>query len=215
MLLGSLVGQGANLQTRQALRIVDAMAPCVLMLDEVEEGIVVVCANSGQTDSAAFRPACSRYSLLRLAQRSYERRVRCLYRQNDVQQVTCPEFTRAERFDGLFFLDLPNAQQKQTIWRQYLRLFELDTQQRLPEDTNWTGAEIRSCCRLAALLDVPLVQAAQNVVPVAVTAAESVERLRTWANGRCLSANRAGIYQHETSLAGNTRRKISPRPSSN
>ncbi len=39
-----------------------------------------------------------------------------------------------------------------------------------PDDTNWTGAEIKSCCRLASLLDVPLVQAAQNVVPVAVTA---------------------------------------------
>ena len=32
---------------------------------------------------------------------------------------------------------------------------------------------MKACCRLSALLDVPLVQAAQNVVPVAVTAAES------------------------------------------
>ena len=29
--------------------------------------------------------------------------------------------------------------------------------QRQPEDANWTGAEISACCRLAALLDVPLV----------------------------------------------------------
>ena len=47
---------------------------------------------------------------------------------------------------------------------------------------------------LSALLDVPLAQAAQNVVPVAVTAAESVDRLRNWASGRCLSANQPGIY---------------------
>ena len=46
----------------------------------------------------------------------------------------------------------------------------MDAKQRLPNDDNWTGAEIRACCRLAALLDLPLVQAAQNVVPVAVTA---------------------------------------------
>jgi hypothetical protein len=44
------------------------------------------------------------------------------------------------------------------------------SKQARPDDTNWTGAEIKSCCRLASLLDVPLVQAAQNVVPVAVTA---------------------------------------------
>jgi hypothetical protein len=63
-----------------------------------------------------------------------------------------------------------------------------------PDDTNWTGAEIKSCCRLASLLDVPLVQAAQNVVPVAVTAGDKIEGLRQWASGRCLSADRAGVY---------------------
>jgi len=31
-------------------------------------------------------------------------------------------------------------------------------------------------------------------VPVAVTAAEQVDRLRTWASGRCLSASTSGIY---------------------
>ena len=74
----------------------------------------------------------------------------------------------------------------------------MDPEQKLPNDEQWTGAEIRSCCRLSALLDVPLVQAAQNVVPVAVTAAESVERLRTWASGRCLNADQPGIYTRES-----------------
>ena len=49
--------------------------------------------------------------------------------------------------------------------------------------------------RLAALLDVPLTHAATNVVPIAATAAENVQRLRAWANGRCLSADRPGLYQ--------------------
>jgi hypothetical protein len=47
-----------------------------------------------------------------------------------------------------------------------------------PDDTDWTGAEITSCCRLASLLDVPLVQAPQNVVPVTVTAGDKIESLR-------------------------------------
>ena len=50
--------------------------------------------------------------------------------------------------------------------------------------------------RLAALLDVPLAESAKNVVPVAVTAAESVDRLRNWASGRCLDADRPGIYSN-------------------
>jgi hypothetical protein len=71
----------------------------------------------------------------------------------------------------------------------------LDATQPRPVDADWSGAEIKSCCRLARLLDVPLVEAAQNVVPVAKTAAESVSRLRQWASGRCLNAEApGGIY---------------------
>jgi hypothetical protein len=68
---------------------------------------------------------------------------------------------------------------------------------------------------LSALLDLPLVQAAQNVVPVAVTAAESVERLRNWASGRCLSADLPGVYQRPNSGSRKSRRNISRDPSTN
>ena len=62
---------------------------------------------------------------------------------------------------------------------------------------------IRACGRLAALLDGPLIQAAQNVAPGAVTSQESVQRLRSWATGRCLDAERGRIYansQHQRIL---------------
>jgi hypothetical protein len=85
----------------------------------------------------------------------------------------------------------------------------------LPADDQWTGAEIRSCCRLAALLDVPLLEATQNVVPVAVTAAESVERLRGWASGRCLSADKPGIYRGAGTPAVKPGHKVSRDPSNN
>jgi hypothetical protein len=81
-------------------------------------------------------------------------------------------------------------------------------QQAQPDDTNWTGAEIKSCCRLASLLDVPLVQAAQNVVPVAVTAGDKIEGLRQWASGRCLSADRAGVYSRSEGSGGGRVRRV-------
>ena len=77
-----------------------------------------------------------------------------------------------------------------------------------PDDTNWTGAEIKSCCRLASLLDVPLIQAAQNVVPVAVTAGAKIEGLRQWASGRCLSADRVGVYSRSEAGGGRVRRVV-------
>ena len=93
---------------------------------------------------------------------------------NDASKLP-PEFARAERFDGVFFVDLPGRDQKDAIWGIYTQHYGLDAKQARPDDTNWTGAEIKSCCRLASLLDVPLIQAAQNVVPVAVTAGDKIE----------------------------------------
>jgi SpoVK/Ycf46/Vps4 family AAA+-type ATPase len=126
---------------------------------------------------------------------------------NDISKLP-PEFSRAERFDGIWFLDLPGRQQKDAIWDIYLEMFGLDRNQPRPRDESWTGAEIRACCRLAALLDVPLTAAAQNVVPVAVTASESVERLRAWASGRCLDAEAAGVYRRTGNGTTKPARKI-------
>jgi SpoVK/Ycf46/Vps4 family AAA+-type ATPase len=139
---------------------------------------------------------------------------------NDVSRLP-PEFGRAERFDGVFFLDTPGSAEKQAIWPIHLRRYGLAQSTgdkpsggKRPDDREWTGAEVQSCCRLAALLDLPLAEAAKNVVPVAVTAAESVEKLRAWAAGRCLDASRPGIYTRGAPEPNSSARRVS-RPSSN
>jgi hypothetical protein len=188
-LMGSLVGS-TEANVRRALGIIDAMAPCVCMIDEVEKALSGV-ATSGQTDSGVSARLFGTF-LTWLSDHTSDVFTICTC--NDISKLP-PEFSRAERFDGIFFLDLPGTGQKRAIWKLYLDLFGLDPKQAKPVDAEWTGAEIRSCCRLAALLDVPLAEAAQNVVPVARTAHESVQRLRTWASGRCLTADApGGIY---------------------
>ncbi len=47
-----------------------------------------------------------------------------------------------------------------------------------------------------------------------MTAAESVERLRSWASGRCLCANNPGIYLREGVAPPKAARRIT-RPSDN
>jgi SpoVK/Ycf46/Vps4 family AAA+-type ATPase len=142
---------------RAALKLADAMAPCVLFADEIEKALAGV-PSSGQTDSGGTA--------------------------------------------RVFFVDVPGRDQKDAIWGIYTGHYGLDAKQARPDDTNWTGAEIKSCCRLATLLGVPLVQAAQNVVPVAVTAGDKIESLRQWASGRCLSADRAGVYSRAAGVSG-------------
>lgn len=202
-LMGSLVGQSeANI--RHALRIVDAMAPCVLFCDEIEKALSGV-SSSGSTDSGV---SARLFGALLTWLSDHQSDVFFIGTCNAIDKLP-PEFSRAERFDGIFFLDLPSSQEKARIWEMYLKAFGITAQQK-PKDNDWTGAEIRSCCRLAALLDISLTEAAKHVVPVAVTASESVEKLRTWASGRCLSASNAGIYvrngEHVTTSTG---RKVS------
>ena len=207
-LMGSLVGQSEE-RTRKALQIVDAMAPCVLMIDEIEKAFAGI-GLSGQTDSGVTaRMFGSFLSWLN----DHTSDVFVVATSNDISKLP-PEFGRSERFDGLVFLDLPGREQKDEIWNQYIKMFEIESKQSKPNDDKWTGAEIRACCRLSALLDVPLTQAAQNVVPVAATAAESIERLRSWANGRCIDADKGGIYQYKKPVS-KQRRKIKTDPSLN
>ena len=91
-------------------------------------------------------------------------------------------------------MDLPERKQKDVIWRIYERFFEIAAGER-PNDETWTGAEIRACCRLAKLFDVPLTEAAKQVVPVALTSKEKIASLHEWAHNRCLSADYAGVYR--------------------
>jgi hypothetical protein len=209
-LYGSLVGQTEQ-HIRQAIQIIDAMAPCVCLIDEVEKALSGV-ASSGQTDSGV---SARLFGTLLSWMNDRTSDVFLLATCNDIAKLP-PEFGRSERFDGIWFLDLPGVQERRAIWNIYLELFGLESKQPRPVDADWTGAEIRACCRLAALLEVPLVEAAQNVVPVARTACEAVSRLKSWAAGRCLDAERGGIYRSgaETATA-KPGRKVRRDPSTN
>jgi len=199
-LLGSLVGQSEQ-NIRQALKTIDAMAPCVAFIDECEKALSGASGNSGDSGVSA-RLFGTFLSWLN----DHESDVFVVATANDISRLP-PEFARSERFDAVFFLDLPAQEQRQAIWQLYLAKYGLDPSQNLPPDEDWTGAEIKSCCRLAALLDMPLIAAAQNIVPVARTSAESVERLRQWASGRCLDADHAGIYTRQAK-GSTTRRRV-------
>jgi hypothetical protein len=205
-LMGSLVGQTEE-RTRAALKTIDAMAPCVLMLDEVEK------AFSGVGGSGDSGVSSRMFGTFLTWLNDHDSDVFVVCTSNDIASLP-PAFSRSERFDGVFFLDLPCQEEKDAIWQLYRQLYAIDPTQRQPDDNNWTGAEIKSCCRLAALLDVSLVHAAQNVVPVAVTSSESIAKLRTWASGRCLSASTPGIYQCETTDT-KSRRRVTREPSAN
>ena len=187
-LMGSLVGQTEE-RTRQALRIVDAMAPCVLFIDEIEKALAGVQSSGPDRQRRQCPDVRDDAGWLN----DHESDVFVVATSNDVSKLP-PEFSGPSVGTAPSSSTFPASGNGMPSGGCTLEKFGLDPAQPRPNDRDWTGAEIKSCCRLAALLDVPLVESARNIVPVAVTAGESVERLRNWASGRCLSADRPGLY---------------------
>ncbi len=201
-LMGGLVGQSES-NVRRALEIVDAMAPAVLFIDELEKALSGSSSGGRNDSGVATRILGSLLTWLS----DHDSDVFVVATSNDISQLP-PELTRAERFDGIFFCDLPSAAERLAIWQIWMSYYGIDPVEPIPDDALWTGSEIRSCCRLSSLLGVTLEKAAQQVVPIAVTNRESVDQLRTWATHRCLSATQPGIYQSRATRSAKRRRPL-------
>ena len=203
-LFGSLVGQ-SEAAIRNALAVVDAMSPCILFIDEIEKGLAGA-GGGGENDSGVTKRLFGTF-LTWLNDHTTD--VFVVATCNDIKALP-PEFARAERWDALFFVDLPNPAERSAIWDIYLKAYRLNGRKRpaLPDDSTWTGAEIRSCCRLAHRMGVSLAEAAECVVPVMATASERIGGLRKWAEGRCLAASYPGRYSTKGPKAAVTGRKV-------
>jgi len=192
-LRGRFQGETEN-NVIEALRIADAMAPCILFVDEIEKALSGT-ESSGATDGGATMRV---FGNLLTWLNDHDTDVFFIGTCNDISALP-PEFSRAERFDGIFFFDLPTVEERKVIWNIYLQLYGLKTDDQPHRDLlimsdNWTGAEIRTCCRLARILDISLEEASQSVVPIYQTAESRLMSLRSWASGRCLSASKPGLF---------------------
>jgi ATP-dependent 26S proteasome regulatory subunit len=185
-LMGGIVGQTEE-QTRATLAIADAMEPCLLYVDEIEKAL----GGGGDNDSGVTTRL--KGALLTWLN-DHESDVFFIATANDISKLP-GEFTRNERFDAIFFMDLPKRSQKDAIWSIYRPYFGIKESDKQPKDNGWTGAEIRACCRLAALRRVTLEESAKSVVPVILTARERIRELREWAHNRAIDAETGEIYQ--------------------
>ena len=211
-------------RTERALEVVDAMGTSVLFIDEIEKAFAGA-ESSGATDGGAGMRLLGTW-LTWMNDRQSDTFI--VASANEVQDLPAP-FTRAERFDAIFFVDLPNEDERRAIWQYYRKYYELGTlatvssksakmtatgeQLLLQQSQNWTGAEIKACCRQSKLRDVDLLAAAASVVPVAVRDATRLESLRSWANDRCLSASTGNVYRSREEGRGDSgpsrRRQVS------
>ncbi len=180
---GSLVGESER-KVHAALRVVEAMAPAILIIDEIEKGLAGV-QSSHQSDGGTAARVGEAF-LTWLNDRPADG-VYVVATSNDIGKLP-PEFTRAERWDAIFFFDVPTAGERATIARLYAKKYGIPLDPR-PDVQGWTGAEIATAYRLAKMLGTDAQEAAAYVVPLTTTMAEGIDALRKWAQGRCIPAS--------------------------
>jgi len=181
---------------REALKQADAMAPCVLWIDEIEKGVAGAAGDDG--DGGVSRRVLGTL-LTWMAER--KRRVFLVATANDVSALP-PELLRKGRFDEIFFVDLPDAATRRAIFAIHIARRGLDAQRmdldRLATAADgFSGAEIEEAVVSALYeshasgrtMDTDLIaEEIARTRPLSVVMAERVDALRAWAAGRAVMA---------------------------
>jgi len=139
-----LVG-GSESRMREAIKQVEAVAPCVLWIDEVEKALSGT-KSSNFSDGGTMARV---FGTLLTAMEEGLKDVTILATANDLSAMP-PEFLR--RFDEIFFVDLPGPAEREEIFKIHLRLkgfedSELDMESLVKKSENYTGHEIEKAIK--------------------------------------------------------------------
>ena len=114
------------------------------------------------------------------------------------------EFLSRFQRGGIFFFDVPDAEEKEGIMRLKMKMYNLDENQPLPDMEAWTGRDIDNCAAKADLMQCTLVEASKYILPLMKSHHKDMEALRMSAHDRFLSASQEGIYQYTAKEAPKT-----------
>lgn len=124
-----------------------------------------------------------------------------------------PELKR--RFKkGIWYFDLPSEAERLSIWELFLAKYELneDPKSLMSLSTDWTGAEIESCCQTAYEESISILEASATIIPVSRSACEEIEALRNEAHGKYADVSNKGVYKRvDTNLVETSKAKTSRR----
>lgn len=206
-----LVGSSES-NIRLAIKTAEAVAPCILWIDEIEKGLAGT-GNSGQTDSGVTARV---FSTLLTWMQEKNKPVFVVATANGIEHLP-PELLRKGRFDGIFFVDLPTRKERSDIFKIHLQKrkqnperFALD---KLAEKSlGFNGAEIEEVINDALfsafeenpkspeLKMIHLLNAVKSTVILATTMRERIEFLRKWAADRAMPAGE----KNDEALPGKT-----------
>ena len=206
-----LVGSSED-NIRKAIATSEAVAPCVLWIDEIEKGLSGV-QSSGSTDGGVTSRI---FSTILTWMQEKTSPVFVVATANNINLLP-PELLRKGRFDEIFFVDLPTAQERQNIFSIHLKKKGQDPSKYplgiLGKKTEgFNGAEIEECIKeamFAAYVDNPdnpvlnasyIMDAISETVPLSTTMKEQIAALRSWATTRAKNASSEAIVEDKREM---------------
>ena len=178
---------------RKAIAMAESLSPIVLWIDEIEKAMVAG-GGSGEADAGLSRRLFGAF-LTWLQEKKHE--VFVVATANDMSSLP-PELLRKGRFDEIFFVDLPNDEERTAIWKIHLGLRKQDSRHfDLPKvvsaSDGFSGSEIeqavvtalyRALHQQTPLTTDLLIEELNQTVPLSVTRCEDIDSLRRMAQGR-------------------------------
>lgn len=192
-----IVGESEQ-NTKRVIDTIDAVAPCVVLFDEIEKAFAGSSAKQSHDSGVSSRVLGTFLTWLQ----DHTSPVFIIATSNDVTALP-PELTRKGRWDSMMFVDLPTQEEREEILRIHLKkrgrkpeAFDCPALAGLSE--GFSGAELEQAvidAMFAGFSDNGREFATRDVrnaigtsVPLSKTMAESVASLRAWAKTRCVPA---------------------------
>ncbi len=191
-IFSGIVGSSEE-NVRKAIAIAESVAPCILWIDELEKGFAGTQSSPFSDAGTTSRVFASFVTWLQ----EKTAPVFVVATANDISQLP-PELMRKGRFDEIFFVDLPSAEERREIFAIHLRkrkrdpgAYDLDA---LASATaGFSGAEIEAAI-VSGLYDAfgeghdlemdDIMTSARGSVPLSTTMKERIDELRAWASHR-------------------------------
>jgi AAA+ superfamily predicted ATPase len=199
-LFAGLVGESES-RTRQMIQLAEALAPCVLWIDEIDKAFA---GFDGRGDSGTTSRVFGTF-ITWMAEKTSP--VFVVATANNIQSLP-PELLRRGRFDEIFFVGLPNQEERKAIFKVHLsrlrshNLQAYDSDRLAYETPDFSGAEIEQILVEAMHIGFSqnrdfttddILEAASQLIPLARTAQDQIQRLQEWAaTGRVRLASRQG-----------------------
>ena len=184
---------------RSVLRTAESLAPCLLFTDEVDKAFGGMANSMGSDGGTAARV----FGTFLTWMQEKESPVFVIATANRVDRLP-GEFLRKGRFDETFFIDLPNPQEREEIFRIHLSMRRKDiTAYDVPDlaarTSGFSGAEIEQAV-ISAMYEAfaddgrefnqfDIIRAIEATKPLSQSMAEQVTALRDWAQDRARMAS--------------------------